>query len=76
MNMKINKQLIAELSALPDDKLWEKICDMAAGYGYTLPREKPRDKDMAMLRAMMKDAEKIGPADLVRLLATFKAKRR
>lgn len=73
--MKINKEKIAELAALEDSQLWLVITQAALKYGYTLPAEVPKKEDMAKLRSIMNEAEKISAKDILKLMSAFKAKR-
>lgn len=73
--MKINKEKLAELAALEDGQLWTVITQTALKYGYTLPAEAPKKEDMAKIRGLMSEAEKIGTKDILKLMSAFKAKK-
>ena len=73
--MKINKEKIKELTALEDDRLWQVITQTAQKYGYSLPAEAPSKKEMAKLRNIMNEAEKISAKDILKLMTSFKEKK-
>lgn len=73
--MKINKEKLAELAALEDSQLWLVITETALKYGYTLPAEAPKKEEMAKIRGIMSEAEKISTKDILKLMTAFKAKR-
>ena len=72
--MKINKEMLAELSKLPDAELWQSISTKAAGFGYNLPKDTPAHEDMEKIRSFMRDADKINTAQILKLMATLKRK--
>ena len=73
--MKLNKEKINALLALDDAHLWREITSAAQRYGYTLPEKTPAAADMAKIRALMTEADKLSAMDVAKLLTSFKAKR-
>ena len=73
--MKLNKEKIAALLSLDDANLWKEITCAAQKFGYTLPQEAPKERDMAKIRLALGEAEKLSALDVARMLAAFKAKR-
>ena len=49
--MKIDKQKIAELASLSDDKLWAEIVSIGAAHGFNMPRAVPPHAELEKLRA-------------------------
>ncbi len=48
--MKIDKEKINALCALPDDALWAEIVKIGAEHGFTLPQNTPSHGDMEKIR--------------------------
>ena len=48
--MKINKEKLAALAALPDDALWAEIVKMTSAYGLDLPKKTPSHTELEKLR--------------------------
>jgi hypothetical protein len=69
--MRIDREKIAALAALPDDKLWGEIVTMAAGLGFKLPTKTPPPSDMQRLRSAV-TGQKINIGDAMRVLKTYK----
>ena len=74
--MKLNKEKIRALAALDDAQLWKEIRSAAQRFGYTLPENAPNPSDMAKIRTVMSEADKISAMDMARLLSSFKEKRK
>ena len=49
--MKIDKEKLSALLALPDEELWLKISEIAKGYGFKLPKTPPPHSDMERIRS-------------------------
>lgn len=61
--MKIDKQKIAELASLSDDKLWAEIVSIGAAHGFNMPRAVPPHAELEKLRAAVSgDKMKLGEA--------------
>ena len=69
--MKINKEQLEAMAALPDDVLWAEIVAIAAGYGVTLPRETPRHNDLEKLRGAV-TGSKLNMSDALRVLNSYR----
>ncbi len=67
--------MLRELAKLGDSELWLEICKKAEKFGYTLPKETPPPEQMAKIRSVMNDADKINTAEILKLMTAFKAKR-
>lgn len=72
--MKLDEQKIKELSALPDDALWNAIRGMLAQHGMRLPEKQPTHEDMERLRAAFTGAQGINPLQGMRLMREYKEK--
>jgi len=73
--LKLNKAKLEALAALDDAHLWQEIRSAAEKFGYTLPANQPAPRDMAKIRSVMKEADKLSAMDVAKLLSAFKAKR-
>lgn len=49
--MKIDKEKLAELAAMPDDKLWSTVREIAGAHGFTLPSKPPEHDELEKMRA-------------------------
>ena len=73
--MKLDKNMLEALSKQSDAELWESIVSLGASKGFKLPKETPAPAEMAKLREMMKNPEKISMAQAIRLLNQYKKSR-
>ena len=65
--MKIDKQRIAELSSLPDEKLWAEIVNIGASHGCNMPRAVPPHAELEKLRAAV-SGEKMKLGEAMKIL--------
>ena len=72
--MRIDKEKLAALAALPDDKLWAEVVRIADSFGYTLPKETPSHADLEKLRGAA-TSEKINISEAMRLANQYKKQR-
>ncbi len=71
--MRIDRNKLEEMAALPDDQLWGQIVKIAAGYGFKLPEKTPTHEEMQKLREMALGS-KINMTDAMKLLNQYKCK--
>ena len=69
--MKLNKEQLAALLALPDDKLWAEIVRLGGAYGMRVPSTPPPADQMARLRSAV-NADKLKMSDALRLMNEIK----
>ena len=69
--MKLNKEQLAALLALPDDKLWAEIVRLGGAYGMKLPSTPPPADQMAHLRSAV-NADKLKMSDALKLMNEIK----
>nr|MBQ8890723.1 hypothetical protein [Clostridia bacterium] len=48
--MKIDKEKLAAIVALPDEELWRMIREVAASHGFKLPENAPAHTEMEKIR--------------------------
>ena len=70
--MRINRDQLNALLALPDDKLWAEVVRLGGGYGFKLPTEPPPKDQMARLREAA-NADKIKMSDAIKLLNEYRS---
>ena len=71
--MRFDRSKLEEMAALPDDKLWAQIVQIAGGYGFKLPDKTPSHQEMQKLREMALGS-KISMTDAMKLLNQYKSK--
>ncbi|MBQ8528522.1 MAG: hypothetical protein IJ459_02165 [Clostridia bacterium] len=69
--MKINKEQIEAMVALPDDALWREIVKIAAGYGIALPEATPSHGDLEKLRGAV-SGSRLNMSDALRVLNNYR----
>ena len=72
--MKIDKEKLKSLSEKSDAELWGVISGIAKSRGYELPAQAPSKEEMAKIRSLMQDCEKINMRDAIRLVNTYRKK--
>ena len=72
--MRFDKEKLEALAAMPDDKLWAEVVKIAAGFGYTLPKDTPPHSELEKMRSAVR-ADKINVADAMRLVNQYKKTR-
>lgn len=69
--MKFSKEELEALARLPDDKLWEEVKRIAAGYGINLPQKVPSHEELEKLRSIA-TANKIPMGEAMMLINKYK----
>ncbi len=69
--MKINKDELARLAALPDDELWNTIVAMGRSHGFELPQKTPPHGELERLRCAVR-GDRINVADALRVLNGYR----
>ena len=70
--MRIDKEKLEKLSALPDNELWCELRRIAGSYGFKLPEATPSGADMQKLRSVACDTSKINIGDAMKILNDMK----
>ena len=70
--MKIDKEKIATLCALPDDALWAEIVKIGAEYGFALPKATPDHESMEKLRSAANGGTKLDLTAALRLINAYR----
>ena len=72
--MRVDKEKLNALVALPDGELWCEVRKIAKSYGFTLPEKTPCESDMQKLRGAVTGSGKINLGDAVKILNDYKRK--
>ncbi|MBR2343233.1 MAG: hypothetical protein IKA64_03170 [Clostridia bacterium] len=70
--MRINTEKLAALTALPDEKMWAQIREIASGHGISLPEKCPDSKTMSDIRSAASGGAKINLAEAIRVINRYK----
>lgn len=74
--LKINKEMLSELSSMPDDALWQKIREIASSYGIALGEVAPSHSELEQVRSMCRGDAKLNMSQAVKLLNDYKRRRK
>lgn len=69
--MKINKEKLEALAALPDDMLWAEIVKAASAYGFAMPKETPPHEKLEALRDSVR-GQRINTAEALKILNNYR----
>ncbi|MBO5907763.1 MAG: hypothetical protein J6Q85_06410 [Clostridia bacterium] len=69
--MRINKQQLEKLVALPDEELWKQIVAFGKGYGVTMPEKAPSHDELTKLRGIISGG-KISLTDAAKILNQYR----
>ena len=69
--MKINKEQLEAMAALPDEALWAQIVAMAKGYGITMPEATPPHRELEKLRGAV-TGSRLNISDALRVLNSYR----
>ena len=70
--MKIDKEKIAALCALPDAALWGEIVRIGKEYGFTLPTTPPDHEAMEKIRSAANGGSKIDLTTALKLINAYR----
>ena len=69
--MRIDREKLEALAAMPDDQLWAEVVRIAASFGYALPKQTPPHQELEKMRSAAR-SEKINVSDALRILNEYK----
>ena len=69
--MRIDKDKIGALCALPDEALWAEIVKIGAEHGFTLPQKTPSHGDMEKIRGAA-SGKGINLASALRIIDSYR----
>lgn len=70
--MKIDKEKLAELAAMPDDKLWSTVREIAAAHGFTLPTQPPEHSELEKMRAAVLGGNTPAVGEAIKLINDYR----
>ena len=70
--MKIDKEKLAALVALPDDELWQQIRAIAESHGFKLPEKTPSHTEMEKMRSAVNNGARLNLAEAVRVINNYR----
>lgn len=70
--MRLDKEQLMQLTALPDKELWEKIVEFARGYGFTLPEKTPPPEQMQKLRGAVNPSGKANLGEALKVINEYR----
>ena len=70
--MKIDKEKLAALAALPDDALWKEIRKIAGENKISLPEATPKKEEMAKIRSLLLNSDKINMFSAMKFINELK----
>lgn len=70
--MRIDREKLVALAALPDPQLWAEIRKFAAQKGFRLPETQPPHEDLERLRRTVTDTDKIQVAEALRIVNEYR----
>ena len=70
--MKINKEMLSEITKGSDEELWATIKGIATRYGIKLPDGVPPKAEMSRLRAALSGTDKMSLVSAMEILNTYR----
>lgn len=70
--MKINKEMLSELTKKSDCELWETVRGIASRYGIRLPEKTPSREEMSNLRSALGGSERINLSRAMEILNSYR----
>ena len=71
--MRLDKDKLNELVALPDDELWRTVVEIGKSRAFTLPDKTPAHEELEKLRAIAKDGSMMNVAAAMKLLGKYRS---
>ena len=69
--MRIDREKLEALAAMPDDQLWAEVVRIAASFGYSLPKQTPPHQELEKMRSAVR-SEKINVSEALKLVNQYK----
>jgi hypothetical protein len=70
--MKIEREKIKAMCALPDEELWAQIVTIAAEHGFELPKTPPKHEDMEKLRAAVNSGTRLNLTAALKIIDSYR----
>ena len=72
MIMRIDKEKIKSMCALPDDELWAQIVQVGRDHGFTLPSAVPSHSDMERLRDAVNGGSRVNLGAALKIIDSYR----
>lgn len=73
--MKIDREKMEALCAMPDEQLWREVQRIAASYGFKLPDKVPSKEEMQKMRDAV-SGTKINLGEALKIIKNYKGDKR
>ena len=70
--MKIDREKIKSMCALPDAELWAQIVTIAAEHGFELPKTPPKHEDMEKLRGAVNSGTRLNLTAALKIIDSYR----
>ena len=70
--MKIDREKIKAMCALPDKELWAQIVTIASEHGFELPKTPPKHEDMEKLRAAVNSGTRLNLTAALKIIDSYR----
>lgn len=70
--MRLDRDKLVSMVALPDDELWKMVVEIGKGHGFILPDKTPPHEEMEKLRSIARDGAKMNVAGALKILSKYK----
>ena len=70
--MKIDKEKLSALAALPDEELWATLTAIAKKNGINMPTRSPSHEELEKLRKAIENPDKLNALNALRIIGKYK----
>lgn len=70
--MRIDKEKLSALAALPDEELWRQVKSIAASHGLSLAEKTPSHEELEKLRGIVLGGSKLSLAGAMKIVNQYK----
>ena len=70
--MRIDKDKLQALVAMPDDELWRQIVEIGKSHGFTLPTKTPPHAEMEKMRGAVNGGAKLNIGEAVKIINDYR----
>lgn len=70
--MKLDRDKLENMIALPDDELWQAVVNIGKTHGFTLPDKTPAHEELEKLRSIARDGSKMSLVGALRILNKYR----
>lgn len=70
--MRLDRDKLENMIALPDDELWAAVVEIGKSHGFTLPEKTPPHDELEKLRSIARDGSRMSLAGALRILSKYR----